>query len=91
MAARVALLLLLAVICIGFAAAEIPADCCLSVTDKRIPRNLVESFEVQEAGQGCDISATLFITKKVGKRLCAPHPSLSKWVRDLINRLTPKQ
>ncbi|XP_071757131.1 C-C motif chemokine 19a.2 [Centroberyx gerrardi] len=83
MASRVALLLLLAVICIGFAAAEVPADCCLSVTDKPFPRSKVESYIVQEAGLGCDISATVIITKS-GRRLCTPHPSLSRWVKTLI-------
>ncbi|KAJ0019666.1 hypothetical protein NQD34_007235, partial [Periophthalmus magnuspinnatus] len=40
-------------------AAGVPQDCCLSVAQKRLPAKQVQSYKVQEAGKGCDISATV--------------------------------
>ncbi|XP_044187973.1 eotaxin-like [Thunnus albacares] len=90
MASRVTALLFLVVICIGFTAGEIAVDCCLSTTDRRLPRNILSSYVIQESGKGCVVSATVFITKK-GKRLCAPESSQAKWVQDLITFLDKKR
>ncbi|XP_022609477.1 C-C motif chemokine 24-like [Seriola dumerili] len=90
MASRVAALLLLSIICTEFAAAEVPVDCCKKASKTLIPKKIIESYTILEAGQGCDISATVFITKG-GKRLCAVHPSVEGWVRSHINFLDLKK
>ncbi|KAM7415621.1 hypothetical protein PAMA_017919 [Pampus argenteus] len=90
MASRVAVLLLLGVICIGFAAGEIAVDCCLVTSNKHLPRSALKSYIIQEAGEGCDISATIFITKK-SKRLCLPPASQETWVQNHINFLDIKR
>ncbi|KAM7391108.1 hypothetical protein PAMP_021824 [Pampus punctatissimus] len=89
MASRVAVLLLLGVICIGFAAGEIVVDCCLSTSNKHLPHSVLISYIIQEAGKGCDISATIFTTKK-GRRLCVPPASQETWVQDRITFLDKK-
>ncbi|XP_059192473.1 C-C motif chemokine 21-like [Centropristis striata] len=86
MASRTALLLLLGVICLGFATAEVPVDCCLKVTEKRFPLQLILSYTVQEAGKGCDLSATAFLTKQ-GRRLCVSHPNDQAWVQSHITHI----
>uniref|UniRef100_UPI0037E92E5A C-C motif chemokine 19-like n=1 Tax=Semicossyphus pulcher TaxID=241346 RepID=UPI0037E92E5A len=86
MASRIAALLLLGVVCLGFATAEVLVDCCLETTDKRVPLKIIDRHIVQEAGQGCDIGATAFITK-IGKILCISHPSQEEWVRNYIKYL----
>ncbi|XP_076587583.1 C-C motif chemokine 20-like [Chaetodon auriga] len=90
MASRVTALLLLGVVCFGFAAAEIVVDCCLRTTDKRLPLQILDSYIIQDAGKGCDISATAFITK-VGKKLCVSHHSKLAWVKNYINILDKKK
>ncbi|XP_071337801.1 C-C motif chemokine 21-like [Trachinotus anak] len=90
MASRVAALLLLGIICAGFAAAEIAVDCCKKTTDAFLPRKLLESYTVQEAGHGCAISATVFYTKG-GKKLCVVHPSQQNWVKSHIEFLNNKR
>ncbi|XP_066566785.1 C-C motif chemokine 19 [Amia ocellicauda] len=55
-------------------------DCCLRVSDKPIPLHVVRTYMSQKVGDGCDISAIIFITK--GElRLCAP--TGLAWVKDL--------
>ncbi|XP_069379410.1 C-C motif chemokine 20-like [Paralichthys olivaceus] len=95
MASRLAAaLLLLGVICTGFAGAEVVVDCCLSTTDKIFPLIRIESYVLQEAGNGCDISATVFITKNE-KTLCIIHPKDSnkktKWVKSHIEHLNNRR
>ncbi|XP_029999795.1 C-C motif chemokine 19-like [Sphaeramia orbicularis] len=83
MASRTVLLLLLAVICTGFAAGEIPADCCLQVVNKHVPAKFIQSYFIQESGKGCSIPATVFTTKN-GNALCVPHPDGHPWVQRVI-------
>ncbi|XP_060894224.1 C-C motif chemokine 19a.2 isoform X2 [Labrus mixtus] len=90
MASRIAALLLLGVVCVGFVTAEIAVDCCLKTTSKRFPLIIVSSYVIQEAGQGCDIGATAIITK-AGRTLCISHPSEDTWVGDYIKHLERKQ
>ncbi|XP_044053281.1 C-C motif chemokine 20-like isoform X2 [Siniperca chuatsi] len=90
MASRVTALLLLGVICVGFATAEIAVDCCLTIGEKRLPLHILVSYTIQEAGQGCEISATAFITK-VGRTLCVSHPSKQAWVKAHIDFLEKKK
>ncbi|KAJ4941971.1 hypothetical protein JOQ06_011842 [Pogonophryne albipinna] len=82
MASRIALLLLLGVICVGFASAQIAQDCCIKVAEKRLPLQILKSYTIQDAGQGCSISATVFVSK-VGKTLCVPHPNDKAWVKSV--------
>ncbi|KAM4616657.1 C-C motif chemokine 5-like [Polymixia lowei] len=85
------LLILTAVICISFTAAEVPADCCLTTTDKPFPAKYhIKSYTLQEAGKGCAISATVFISR-TKKQLCTPHPDHSKWVKDYITAMQKKK
>ncbi|XP_043105935.1 C-C motif chemokine 19b [Puntigrus tetrazona] len=60
------------------------ADCCLTTSDRRIPKKVVTSFIVQTGDGACRIPATIFVTKK-GLKLCAPFPSESNWVSKLID------
>uniref|UniRef100_A0A3P8WGL3 Eotaxin-like n=1 Tax=Cynoglossus semilaevis TaxID=244447 RepID=A0A3P8WGL3_CYNSE len=74
--------------------AEVVVDCCLSTTDKFFPLIRIESYKLQEAGQGCDISATVFITK-TEKTVCIVHPTeenkKTKWVQTHIEYLEKKK
>ncbi|XP_034452112.1 C-C motif chemokine 20-like [Hippoglossus hippoglossus] len=91
MASRLAAaLLVLGLICTGFAGAEVAVDCCLSTTDKFFPLIRISTYTLQQAGEGCDISATVFITK-TKNTICIVHPSEShkknKWVKAHIEHL----
>ncbi|KAM4577041.1 C-C motif chemokine 21-like [Odontesthes bonariensis] len=90
MASRVAALLLLGIICFMFAAAEVPLDCCLKVSQRRLQSKNIVSYSVQDAGKGCDISATVFVNK-LGKSLCVVHPQGNPWVQNIINILDKKK
>ncbi|XP_008287540.1 C-C motif chemokine 20-like [Stegastes partitus] len=90
MASKVAALLLLGIICLGLAAADVPVDCCLSTAEKRLPHRLVASYQIQDAGKGCDIKATLVITK-AGRQLCLVHPDGNQWVQQLINAVDKRK
>ncbi|KAF3695337.1 hypothetical protein EXN66_Car011013 [Channa argus] len=61
MASRVAALLLLGFVCTGFVAAEVAVDCCLMVVDKHLPLQVLAGYTIQEAGKGCEISATVSV------------------------------
>ncbi|XP_013875140.1 C-C motif chemokine 20 [Austrofundulus limnaeus] len=86
MASRLAALLLLSLVCFQLAAAQVPVDCCLSVSVKRLVSKNLVSYTIQEAGKGCDISATVFINNK-NMKLCVAHPDQDKWVQKLIRVL----
>ncbi|XP_074527112.1 monocyte chemotactic protein 1B-like [Halichoeres trimaculatus] len=85
----IAALLLLGVVCVEFSAAEVPIDCCLTTSSKRVPIQIIADHRIQEAGKGCDIGATVFETKK-GVILCISHPSEEAWVRKTIRHLEKK-
>ncbi|XP_069482918.1 C-C motif chemokine 19-like isoform X2 [Ambystoma mexicanum] len=61
-----------------------PVDCCLQVSETRIPLSILKGFQIQTLEDGCYIEAVVFITKKSAS-LCAP-PN-QQWVHRLINRL----
>uniref|UniRef100_A0A3B3ZPY6 Chemokine interleukin-8-like domain-containing protein n=1 Tax=Periophthalmus magnuspinnatus TaxID=409849 RepID=A0A3B3ZPY6_9GOBI len=67
----------------------VPQDCCLSVAQKRLPAKQVQSYKVQEAGKGCDISATVVQVK--GRMLCLPHPEGQQWVQKLMRIVDQRQ
>ncbi|XP_032433783.1 C-C motif chemokine 20-like [Xiphophorus hellerii] len=91
MATKAAALILLGLICIEFASAQIAVDCCLRVeSEKRLnPRNLV-SYSVQRAGMGCDISATVFVNRK-NMKLCVVPAEGNPGVQKLIDFLEKKR
>ncbi|XP_035514619.1 C-C motif chemokine 19-like [Morone saxatilis] len=90
MASRVAALLLLGVLCVGFASGEIAVDCCLSASSKRLPLKIIESYTIQDAGKGCDVKATRFLTI-AGRTLCVSHPDDAEWVRKHIAALEKRK
>ncbi|XP_042370143.1 C-C motif chemokine 20-like [Plectropomus leopardus] len=90
MASRIAVLVLLGVICVGFAAAEIPVDCCLTISEKPMPLQIIVSYNIQDAGNGCEIDATAFFTKNK-RTLCVSHPKHKAWVRGHIEYLKDKK
>ncbi|XP_067084019.1 C-C motif chemokine 19-like [Osmerus mordax] len=63
---------------------QMVVDCCLKVSDREIPRQLVRSYQHQHLGQGCSLDAVIFVTKK-NRFLCATPGQ--PWVRDLINHV----
>ena len=41
--------------------AQIAQDCCVKVAEKRLPLQILQSYTIQDAGQGCSISATVYV------------------------------
>ncbi|XP_048874601.1 C-C motif chemokine 20-like [Brienomyrus brachyistius] len=74
--------------CLYITQGQLAVDCCLKVGGTKIPKHIVRGYIRQTGGEGCDISAVVFITKK-NRRLCAP-PAAS-WVEDLISYLQEKR
>ncbi|XP_076126048.1 C-C motif chemokine 26-like [Alosa pseudoharengus] len=88
MMTRIALLLLAA--CLYWSCttgSAIALDCCLSITDKPLPRAYAHSYKLTDAG--CSLKATVFTTKR-GRHVCAPPPEKSEWVRILIANLNKR-
>ncbi|CAO2580511.1 C-C motif chemokine 19 [Lemmus lemmus] len=59
-------------------------DCCLSVTQRPIPGNIVKAFRYLLMKDGCRVPAVVFTTLR-GYQLCAPPDQ--PWVERLIRRL----
>ncbi|KAL7836844.1 hypothetical protein AOLI_G00281280 [Acnodon oligacanthus] len=59
-------------------------DCCLSISNHPIPKQLLAGYRKQFKGEGCSIDAVLFRTKK-NRVLCAPPDS--PWVKERKNWL----
>uniref|UniRef100_A0A8C9QJV2 C-C motif chemokine n=1 Tax=Spermophilus dauricus TaxID=99837 RepID=A0A8C9QJV2_SPEDA len=59
-------------------------DCCLSVTQRPIPRNIVKAFRYLLLKDGCRVPAVVFTTLR-GHELCAPPDQ--PWVDRIIHRL----
>ncbi|XP_056592979.1 C-C motif chemokine 19b [Triplophysa dalaica] len=68
------------------AQSDVAADCCLTTSDRRIPKRVVTSFTIQTGDGPCKIPATVVVTKR-GFKLCAPFPSESSWVTELIDNI----
>lgn len=43
-------------------AAQVVPDCCKDKSPKMFPLQRIESYSIQEAGSGCDISATVWVS-----------------------------
>ncbi|XP_036381814.1 C-C motif chemokine 20-like [Megalops cyprinoides] len=74
---------LLFLYCCCLTQGELVLDCCLKVSDKEIPKSVIKGYHHQVKGQGCDISATIFTSKR-GLKLCAPVALTVEWVQTLI-------
>ncbi|XP_069861771.1 C-C motif chemokine 19 [Dipodomys merriami] len=59
-------------------------DCCLSVTQRPIPGNIVRAFRYLLIKDGCRVPAVVFTTLR-GHQLCAPPDQ--PWVERIIRRL----
>uniref|UniRef100_A0A8I6A271 C-C motif chemokine n=1 Tax=Rattus norvegicus TaxID=10116 RepID=A0A8I6A271_RAT len=59
-------------------------DCCLSVTQRPIPGNIVKAFRYLLIQDGCRVPAVVFTTLR-GYQLCAPLDQ--PWVERIIRRL----
>ncbi|XP_062062729.1 C-C motif chemokine 19 [Lepus europaeus] len=59
-------------------------DCCLSVTQRPIPGNIVRAFRYLLVTDGCRVPAVVFTTLR-GLQLCAPPEQ--PWVGRIIRRL----
>uniref|UniRef100_A0A3B3ZQJ8 Chemokine interleukin-8-like domain-containing protein n=1 Tax=Periophthalmus magnuspinnatus TaxID=409849 RepID=A0A3B3ZQJ8_9GOBI len=51
------------------AVGQIAMDCCLEVKNKVVPKEVVVHYFEQVGGQGCDIDATILVTRQ-GRNLC---------------------
>uniref|UniRef100_A0A8C6QX84 C-C motif chemokine ligand 19 n=1 Tax=Nannospalax galili TaxID=1026970 RepID=A0A8C6QX84_NANGA len=59
-------------------------DCCMSVTKRPIPGNIVKAFRYLLLKDGCRVPAVVFTTLR-GYQLCAPPDQ--PWVERIIRRL----
>nr|QZC92278.1 chemokine (C-C motif) ligand 19a [Sebastes schlegelii] len=64
--------------------AQMPMDCCLSVKNRTIDKQVVAGYRRQYSGQGCSIDAMIFVTRR-GRKLCVPHDK--PWVQDLVKHV----
>ncbi|XP_006863226.1 PREDICTED: c-C motif chemokine 19 [Chrysochloris asiatica] len=70
--------------CPGLGATNDAEDCCLSVTQRPIPGNIVRGFRYLLLKDGCRVPAVVFTTMR-GHQLCAPPDQ--PWVDRIIRRL----
>ncbi|KAM4707489.1 C-C motif chemokine 21c-like isoform 2-T2 [Discoglossus pictus] len=63
-------------------------DCCLRVSTKEIPLNVLKCYKIQNAWNGCPIDAVVFITRR-NIHLCAP--PYEKWVKVLKKKLDERK
>ncbi|XP_008287539.1 C-C motif chemokine 19-like [Stegastes partitus] len=82
--ARLFLCILCITCCCSVIVAQVPMDCCLRVLNKTIERHIVADYKQQIRGEGCDIAATVFVSRR-GRTLCVP-PN-EEWVKDLMKHV----
>uniref|UniRef100_A0A3Q2DF55 Chemokine interleukin-8-like domain-containing protein n=1 Tax=Cyprinodon variegatus TaxID=28743 RepID=A0A3Q2DF55_CYPVA len=71
--------------------AEIAVDCCLRVeSEKRLHRRNLVSYTIQRAGEGCKISATVFVNRR-NMKLCVVPPEGNPGVQKIIDYLDKKR
>ncbi|KAJ8380649.1 hypothetical protein SKAU_G00014270 [Synaphobranchus kaupii] len=73
--------------CSSLTQGELVLDCCLKVSNSRIPKNNVKSYAKQAKGHGCNIDAVVFTTKR-NVNLCAP--TEQGWVKALMTNVDRK-
>ncbi|XP_068167331.1 C-C motif chemokine 19-like [Antennarius striatus] len=62
----------------------LPADCCLTVRNKPIPKGLLIDYRQQIQGQGCRMNATVLVTRRNFK-LCVPADQ--PWVHNVMRHV----
>ncbi|XP_043933455.1 C-C motif chemokine 19-like [Protopterus annectens] len=77
-------ILLLWTHCQAAGTGNIAVDCCLDVSQAKIPVHIIKDFHLQTTDNGCQIPAVVFITKK-NRQLCAPDKS--SWVLELMRKV----
>ncbi|XP_047455640.1 monocyte chemotactic protein 1B-like [Mugil cephalus] len=60
--------------------AQMPSDCCLTVTNKTIAAQLIADYYHQPSGRGCSVEAIIFVTRRERKLCVQPQES---WVEDV--------
>ncbi|KAA8578809.1 hypothetical protein FQN60_017925 [Etheostoma spectabile] len=72
---------ILFITCCTVTLAQIPMDCCLSVSHKTIDKSRVADYRRQISGRGCSIDAMIFVTRR-GMKLCV---SADKpWIQEVV-------
>ncbi|RXN07064.1 SEC14 2 [Labeo rohita] len=72
--------------CPAEAQQDLALDCCLTVSHKIIPKQIVLTYRKQFKVDGCPRDAVVFQTRK-SLYLCAPPAEEELWVKDLIKFL----
>ncbi|KAM4745701.1 monocyte chemotactic protein 1B-like [Anableps anableps] len=78
--AKLCFCILFIVYCATVTVAQVPVDCCLSVTSKEIDKRLIADY--REQAKGCSLEATILVTRH-GKKLCAPTKE-QQWVQKVM-------
>ncbi|XP_043096470.1 C-C motif chemokine 19a.1 [Puntigrus tetrazona] len=68
------------------AQADLALDCCLTVSHKVIPKQVLLTYRKQFRVDGCPRDAVVFMTRKA-LRLCAPPAAEEEWVKDTVKFL----
>ncbi|KAM8885616.1 C-C motif chemokine 19-like [Spinachia spinachia] len=63
---------------------QIPMDCCLSVRNQRVNRQIVVNYYRQIRGRGCSIDAMVLTTRR-DKNLCVPADA--PWIQDVVKQV----
>ncbi|XP_032362773.1 C-C motif chemokine 19a.1 [Etheostoma spectabile] len=75
---------ILFITCCTVTLAQIPMDCCLSVSHKTIDKSRVADYRRQISGRGCSIDAMIFVTRR-GMKLCV---SADKpWIQEVVKHV----
>uniref|UniRef100_A0A3B4V7L4 C-C motif chemokine 19-like n=1 Tax=Seriola dumerili TaxID=41447 RepID=A0A3B4V7L4_SERDU len=70
--------------CCTVTLAQIPLDCCLSVKNKKVDKQIIVDYRQQLRGMGCSIDATVMTTRR-GKKLCV-FPN-APWVPEVLKHV----
>uniref|UniRef100_A0A8C6T4Z4 Chemokine interleukin-8-like domain-containing protein n=1 Tax=Neogobius melanostomus TaxID=47308 RepID=A0A8C6T4Z4_9GOBI len=70
--------------CCSAVMGQMVMDCCLQVKNKAVPKQAIVDYSVQEAGQGCAISAMILVTRR-HRPLCVP--TNQQWVKDVMRHV----
>ncbi|XP_031161785.1 C-C motif chemokine 19a.1 [Sander lucioperca] len=70
--------------CCTVTLAQIPMDCCLSVSDRPFEKARVVDYRRQISGHGCSIDAMIFVTRR-SKKLCVPADK--QWIQEVVKHV----
>ncbi|XP_042579018.1 C-C motif chemokine 19 [Cyprinus carpio] len=65
---------------------DLALDCCLTFSQKSIPKHVLLTYRKQLKVDGCRRDAVVFKTRK-GLKLCAPPAEQEQWVKEMIKFL----